>query len=70
MLKTKVFEWIGFIIVLASIVANASIRASGNTNGTWINITMFGMIMGAIIAFIFFFIRIFGSKKHINNSTN
>ena len=57
MVRNKVFEWIGFIIVIVSIFANASLRADGITTGTGINLSVIGIIVGAILAFTFFFIR-------------
>lgn len=63
MVRNKIFEWIGFIIVLISIYANGSFRADGITTGTGINLSLIGIISGAIIAFTFFFFRKFGTKE-------
>ncbi|PUB10044.1 hypothetical protein [Paenisporosarcina sp. OV554] len=69
-MRTKIFEWIGFIIVCVSIYANASFRADGTNTGTGINLTVIGMIMGAILTCTFFYIRKFGNKGVHNKSTN
>lgn len=66
MLRTK-FEWIGFIIVCFSIYANGAFRADGITTGTGINLSVIGIIVGAILTFTLFLIRKFGKKKHIIN---
>ncbi|WP_144512151.1 hypothetical protein [Bacillus sp. FJAT-22090] len=70
MVKNKIFEWIGFIIVIVSIYANGSIRADGITTGTGINLSVIGIIAGAILAFTFFFVRKFGNKEVHNKSVN
>ncbi|WP_019412736.1 hypothetical protein [Paenisporosarcina sp. TG20] len=60
MKRTKIFEWIewiGFIIVFVSIGVNASIRHDGITTGTGINLSVIGIIVGAILTFTFYFIR-------------
>lgn len=69
-MRTKIFEWIGFIIVCVSIYANASFRADGPNTGTGINLTVIGMIMGAILTCYFFYIRKFVNKGVHNKSTN
>lgn len=61
MVRNKIFEWVGFIIVIVSIFANGSFRADGITTGTGINLSVIGIIVGAILAFTFFFIRKFGN---------
>lgn len=66
MVKTKIFEWIGFIIVVVSIFFNGYIRADGITKGTEINLTVIAIIVGAILTFIFFFISKFGNKEAHN----
>ncbi|WP_391117400.1 hypothetical protein [Psychrobacillus sp. L3] len=70
MVKNKGFEWFGFIIVIVSIFANGSFRTDGITTGTGINLSVIGIIVGAIIAFTFFFIRKFGNKAVSNKSVN
>lgn len=70
MVRTKIFEWLGFIIIGVSIYANASLRADGITTGTGINLSVIGIIAGAIITFTFFFIRKFGNKEAHNKSLN
>lgn len=57
MIRNKLFEWIGFIIVGVSIYANASIRAEGITTGAGIDLSILGMITGTILTFNFFFMR-------------
>lgn len=42
--KSKIFEWIGFIIVVVLIFANRYIRANGITKGIEINLTLIGVI--------------------------
>lgn len=54
---TKIFEWIGFIIVGVSIYANAIIRADGITSGAGINLSIIGMITGVILTLTFFLVR-------------
>ncbi|QUG41220.1 hypothetical protein KD050_18365 [Psychrobacillus sp. INOP01] len=70
MLSNKIFEWIGFIIVLVSIYANGSFRADGITTGAGINLSVIGIIVGVILAFTFFFMRKFGNKEARNKSVN
>ncbi|WP_075619093.1 hypothetical protein [Paenisporosarcina indica] len=69
MLRTK-FEWIGFIIVGISLYVNGAFRADGITTGTGINLSVIGIIVGAILTLTFFFIRIFGKKEAHNKSVN
>lgn len=57
MLRNKILEWIGFIIVGVSIYANALLRADGITTGTEINLSIIGMITGAVLTFTLFLIR-------------
>jgi len=57
MKKTKFFEWLGFLIVLASIYANGLIRHNGNSDTIWFNVTIVVMAIGAITTFTAFFIR-------------
>ena len=56
MKKTKIFEWLGWLIVMASIWSNAQIRSSSNSNNIWLNVTVAGMAMGAAITFVASFI--------------
>ena len=70
MAKNKIFEWIGFVIIIVSIYANGSFRADGITTGTGINLSVIGIIVGVIITFTFFFIRKFGNKEALNKSVN
>jgi hypothetical protein len=70
MARNKIFERIGFIIVIVSIYANGSFRADGITTGTGINLSVIGIIGGAILTFNFFFIRKFGNKEARNKSVN
>lgn len=42
MAKNKIFEWIGFVIIIVSIYANGSFRADGITTGTGINLSVIG----------------------------
>ncbi|MFF2754447.1 hypothetical protein ACFVR1_11965 [Psychrobacillus sp. NPDC058041] len=70
MARNKIFEWVGFVIVIVSIFANGSFRANGITTGTGINLSVIGIIAGAILTFTFFFIRKFGNKEALNKSVN
>lgn len=70
MVRNKVFEWVGFIIVIVSIFANGSFRADGITTGTGINLSVIGIIVGAILAITFFFIRKSENKAVHNKSVN
>ena len=64
MVRTKIFEWLGLIIVFISILANGYIRSDGITTGTAMNFTVIGMILGAILTFTFFFIRKAATKTN------
>lgn len=68
--RNKTFEWVGFLIVIVSIFANVSFREDGITTGTGIYLSVIGIIVGAILAFTFFFIRKFGSKAVSHKSVN
>lgn len=70
MARNKIFEWIGFIIIIVSIYANGSFRADGITSGTGINLSVIGIIVGVILTFTFFFFRKFGNKETLNKSVN
>ena len=70
MVRNKVFEWAGFIIVIVSIFANGSFRADGITTGTGINLSVLGIIVGAVLTFTFFFIRKSRNKAVHNKSVN
>ena len=62
MVRNRIFEWIGFIIVIVSVVANGAFRAEGLTTVTEINLSIVGIIAGAILTFTFFFIRKYRNK--------
>lgn len=68
MVRNKIFEWIGFVIVLISVAVNGTLRAKGITTGTEINLTIIGIIVGLVLAFTFFFIRKFRTKETLRNS--
>ena len=70
MARNKIFEWIGFAIVIVSIYANGSFREDGITSGTGINLSVIGIIVGAILTITFFFNRKFGNKEALNKSVN
>lgn len=55
--KTKIFEWLGWLMVMASIWANGVIRNNGNSDSIWLNITVALMAIGATITFVTYFIR-------------
>ena len=51
MVRNKIFEWIGFVIVLISVAVNGTLRAKGITTGTEINLTIIGIIVGLVLTF-------------------
>ncbi|CAM3303392.1 LPXTG-motif cell wall anchor domain-containing protein [Filibacter tadaridae] len=69
-MRTKVFEWIGFIIVCVSIIIHSIFRANGITTGMGINLSVIGIVLGAILAFTFFFIRKSRNNKGQKKSYN
>ena len=70
MTRNKIFEWIGFVIIIISIYTNASFRADGITTGTGINLSVIGIVVGVILTFTFFFIRKYRNKEAFNRSVN
>ena len=55
--KTKIFEWLGFFIFIASVWADGMIRHKGNSHTIWLNVTVSGMAIGATITLVAYLIR-------------
>ena len=55
--KSKIYEWLGFLIVIASIWADGMIRSKGNSHTIWLYVTVSGMVIGTTITFVAYFIR-------------
>ncbi|AFQ43507.1 hypothetical protein Desmer_1514 [Desulfosporosinus meridiei DSM 13257] len=54
MIRTKIFEWLGFLIIIFSVLAYNLLRSKGYSQTFWFNISI---AIGATISFISFFIR-------------
>ena len=57
MRRTKGFQWLGWSIVMASVLAGYIIRHKGYSDTFCLNVVHFVMAMGAIITFVAFFIE-------------
>lgn len=57
MQKSIVFEWIGFIIVIVSVIAYGWVRTAYLNNTKMETVTLSLMILGALITIIAFIVR-------------
>ncbi len=55
--KTKIFEWIGFVICISAMWAHGMMRDNGHYDITWLHVSFSVMLIGGIITIIASLIR-------------
>ncbi|SPF42375.1 conserved hypothetical protein [Candidatus Desulfosporosinus infrequens] len=55
--KTKIFEWIGFVICISAMWVYGMIRDNGHYDTIWLYVSFSVMLIGGIITIIAFLIR-------------